>query len=204
MKKSKLLYAGIFLFAGFVLASCSMSVDIVKRQYSSGYYVHVSKKNPVSLASEPDAEKKFSMVQEVEGSNGQVKISEAVAMHESVNSNTSDDGVLAGKNEASVSYSGEVQNDFPVMAKDKFQAKKAVKRVRDISQSGQASDVPGILLVILCIIIPPVAILLVDGVGSPFWIDLIFWFLGAGGLAVSGLAGILWLIAVIYAFTVCF
>ncbi|MDQ3110767.1 MAG: YqaE/Pmp3 family membrane protein [Bacteroidota bacterium] len=34
-------------------------------------------------------------------------------------------------------------------------------------------DVSAVLLVILCILLPPLAVFLVDGIGLNFWLDLI-------------------------------
>jgi uncharacterized membrane protein YqaE (UPF0057 family) len=59
-----------------------------------------------------------------------------------------------------------------------------------------------ILLVILCFIIPPVSVAVVDGISTRFWIDLIFFILGwgvGGYFFRSGLAYLCTLVAIIYA-----
>jgi uncharacterized membrane protein YqaE (UPF0057 family) len=59
-----------------------------------------------------------------------------------------------------------------------------------------------ILLVILCFIIPPVSVAVVDGISTRFWIDLIFFILGwgvGGYFFRNGLAYLCTLVAIIYA-----
>lgn len=62
---------------------------------------------------------------------------------------------------------------------------------------------PTWLMILLCLFIPPLAIALAEGVGTPFWIDLILAVLGLGVIS-SGFFGLFWLAAVIYAFIVIF
>jgi len=62
-------------------------------------------------------------------------------------------------------------------------------------------------LVIIALIIPPLAVLIYDGIDRPFWIDLILWLIGIGvGSAIFGfgVAYILGLIAAIYALLIIF
>ncbi|HEY6161070.1 MAG TPA: YqaE/Pmp3 family membrane protein [Bacteroidia bacterium] len=48
----------------------------------------------------------------------------------------------------------------------------------------------GLVLVILCILLPPLAVYLAKGVGTPFWVDLI-------------LTLFFWIPGIIYALIVC-
>ncbi|MEW6467587.1 MAG: YqaE/Pmp3 family membrane protein [Bacteroidota bacterium] len=85
---------------------------------------------------------------------------------------------------------------------------KKIKRKLDRHVPGKGqpngeADLNTILLVLLCIFLPPIAILLTQGVGTPFWLDLIIWLLGFGAFGFPYL-GILVLVAIIYAFIVCF
>ncbi len=64
-----------------------------------------------------------------------------------------------------------------------------------------------LILVIIALIIPPLAVLIYDGIDRPFWIDLILWLIGIGvGSAIFGfgVAYILGLIAAIYALLIIF
>ena len=66
------------------------------------------------------------------------------------------------------------------------------------------ADLNIILLILLCIFLPPIAILLTQGVGTPFWIDLILFLVGVGALGGIYYLGICYIISVIYAFILCF
>ena len=88
-----------------------------------------------------------------------------------------------------------IQNLYPL--------KSIETKVRMIQEAaGASSDVMLILLVILCFILPPLAVYLFEGGGTRFIIDLILWIIGWGVgwyFFRGGLAGLCSLIAVIYA-----
>lgn len=74
--------------------------------------------------------------------------------------------------------------------------------------NGGDADANMIIMILLCIFLPPIAILIHEGVGTPFWLDLILWLIGGVWFfGVYGNVGFLWilgLIAIIYAFMRCF
>jgi len=88
--------------------------------------------------------------------------------------------------------------------------KKRVKIASEFSnRNGDGgSDINTIILILLCLFIPPLAILLVEGVGSPFWLDLILYIIGAswfgGFYGALGFLWLCWILAIIYAIIICF
>ena len=77
-----------------------------------------------------------------------------------------------------------------------------VKEVKKQLQSRRSeSGIMLVLLVILCFILPPLAVGIFEGITTRFWIDLILWIIG-WGLGVWLLGGLGWIasiVAVIYA-----
>jgi len=66
-----------------------------------------------------------------------------------------------------------------------------------------STTTPEWLIIVLCILLPPVAVYITQGVGNPFWIDLTLAFLGLGILS-AGIFGLFWLAAIVYAFVIIF
>ena len=80
--------------------------------------------------------------------------------------------------------------------------KHSIPTVVSTARQSTESTLMLILLVILCFIIPPVSVAVVDGISQRFWIDLIFFILGwgvGGYFFRSGLAYLCTLVAIIYA-----
>lgn len=57
-----------------------------------------------------------------------------------------------------------------------------------------------VIMILLCIFLPPLAVLIVDGLKGPFWLDLLLFALGVGAYLYNPIAGLLLLLAIIYAF----
>ena len=78
---------------------------------------------------------------------------------------------------------------------------------QDMTRGSSSSGLVLILLVILAIFLPPLAVVIYDGVGRPFWIDLVLWLIAIGvGYALfgAGIAFLCGLIATIYALLIIF
>lgn len=206
MKKS--LYPFVLLVA-FVLTSCGTfrDVSIEKRHYRKGYYVHVrddrsTEKTAVAATDLPVEEK--ALAEKSTGENpGSV-----------VENSTQRETQALPENHGLKKYFQRLSDAKP------FKKGKAVFR----EQINQATTVQGpaaspaddddravalFLLIILAILLPPLAVLLADGVGINFLVDLIFWLLGFGFVVfISGAGfiylGIFGLIAIIYALLVVF
>jgi uncharacterized membrane protein YqaE (UPF0057 family) len=199
-----------------ILGSCGTSNDVVgggifqKRKYNKGFYwnrnANTKDSETVKFEEVKGSDVEYAMEQEsassaitVQDAYASVETSQDVA---SVNEGEvavtmNDAAVVSVKNSAA----SEVANSETSTGKfSVFKAKKeAVKFVKKNSSS-PASDVATILLVILAILIPPLAVLLFEGITSRFWIDLILAILGWGAYGILG--GIFWLcglIAIIYA-----
>jgi uncharacterized membrane protein YqaE (UPF0057 family) len=199
MKTNNIITAGFALLLGVIFTSCSTSIDIAKRQFSNGYYVHVNSSKhqaetvAVSKKAEPMvAEDNTSMATATAQENNSIPAKEAIV------SNVS-------------SFSASVENKQPVSVRKKrgdavasadvtsvanntLESKKQMrsqKRADRIANHLMRGDAPGIVLILLCIFLPPVAVGIVNDWGSKFWIDilltLLFYFPG-----------------MIYAFIVCF
>ena len=105
-----------------------------------------------------------------------------------------------------------VQEKTRMPTKLKNSVKKVIDRTKsltpqDMTRGGSTSLLVLVLLVIIALILPPLAVILYDGVGRPFWIDLVLWLIGIGvGFALFGPLGayLCALIALIYALLVIF
>lgn len=198
-----------------IVASCSVSQNTVgggvfqKRKYTKGFYFNRHSNGKAASSDESSVlrkEDKEEIAQQRE---------EEKAVVTTVSYSVSQDVESASEvivNEKDETVSDEVNNDAaPILKeekgsngmtqvspeKDHFSVKKH-SRLKSVDTS---DPVMLILLVILAIIIPPLAVLIYEGVTKRFWIDLILAILGwAIGFAILGASGwLLGLIAVIYA-----
>ena len=191
--KTKQLFIPFFAVISVVLASCS-SIDIVKRHYSDGYYVHVNKtkhtKDEIVSQKKNDFNSSAAELINITADNSSSEVETF---------NGTQTAVAASDNRPSISkeelfslneniVSNKVKTDFGFRKHFSF-AKKEGELLRHHASRG--SDVPTVVLVLLCLFLPFIAVGIVDDWGTRFLISilltLLFFFPG-----------------VIYAFIVCF
>ncbi len=199
----------IFLVA-IIFSSCGTFKDVTieKRHHRKGYYVHVhqdrEKQNEVvSVNQNPQNEvASVSLEEEKIAPVGEVSPREAISA-------TPNKAFTKEKSKKNVVTSTPFKKGSAV-----FQEKDPVESTKPApekpAQDGDDEHVVALfLLIILAIILPPLAVLLADGFGIHFLVDLIFWLLGYGFiLFIPGggyiYLGIFGLIAIIYALFVIF
>ncbi len=201
-------YLFVFLIA-FIFSSCGVfrDVSIEKRHYRKGYYVQVREdrviEKPVAQETKPEKEQ-VRVAKAAEENNATVGENISRPTMPVANSNT-----LVKEKPKYFSTPQPFKKGKPV-----YKEKETVTAPQPVKPS-PAHDgddehaVALFLLIILAIILPPLAVLLADGLGVHFLVDLIFWLLGygfvvfipGGGFIYLGIFG---LIAIIYALLVIF
>jgi uncharacterized membrane protein YqaE (UPF0057 family) len=200
-------YLFLFLIA-FAFTSCGVFNDlsIEKRHYRKGYYVDVRKDRVIekTVAQEKQAENE--------------EIAATVPPEEN--------NTAVGENIAHQAPTPEVSNTLVKEKTKRFsppsifkKGKAVVNEKKSVATPKPVEPAPAhddtdhavalFLLIILAIILPPLAVLLADGLGVHFLIDLILWllsfgfiiFIPGGGFVYLGIFG---LIAIIYALFVIF
>jgi uncharacterized membrane protein YqaE (UPF0057 family) len=211
MKMRVILSAAIL--GSLILGSCRSSNEVVgggiqKRKYNKGFYWN------------RNANTKDSETLKDEGVKGYEESIAFVEEKSNVNTNDAYNAVATNSDMASVNEteivntnrrvanttSNEVVSTVPEKSRKTSKIsvfkvqKEAVKLVKK-NPSSPVSDVDTILLVILAILIPPLAVFLVEGVTTRFWIDLILAIIGWGvGIWLLGNLGwICGIAAIIYA-----
>lgn len=206
-----------------ILASCSTSNDVVsgrgiqKRKYNDGYYISLGKKF--------NKTNKDVKVEEVVLSEETAENFKSVPTNTSEISNTPATAIESGSNgevlapisnidEAALPTTSEIEteeneisNRIEVVKEETVSYKPgrvySPKMIKTkVSESaGADSTVMLILLVILCFILPPLAVFIFESASTRFWIDLILWLLGwgVGWWLLGGLGGLCTLVAVILA-----
>jgi uncharacterized membrane protein YqaE (UPF0057 family) len=191
MKKTTFTLSVIFLAALF-FASCSnlKNFSIEKRHYGKGYYVNANGKRDVK------AESNAKEVAALNETQNAVAVQEEIAAVKTPVAKV-EIAPVAEKPVAKTAVAPK-QNHVttrPAVADQKTTTSEEQKAIRSITknktQPSASDDVSAILLVLLCILLPPLAVYLVDGIGTSFWIDLI-------------LCLLFFLPGIIYAFIVCF
>ena len=199
--------AATLLFA-LILSSCSTlkNTDIAKRRYNKGYYIAVrdQKTKTEPVATHPVNKKTDNVVstaapeETVKAAPAQTEVIQPVSetaktnVTSATNSKKSEPTVAATseKKESVKKHSG-LRN--PVIKQKTWSASK--------STGSAASDLDLIILIILAIIIPPVAVYLVEGASKMFVITLILCLLSfTGFIFVFGY--LLWFVAMLLALLV--
>jgi uncharacterized membrane protein YqaE (UPF0057 family) len=195
MNKYYLFIAFAFLL---IFSSCS-SLRIEKRHYNKGFYVDFGNDKKSSAAvDQVDHQEKVSVetapqsVQE----NSDVQASTELNSADVERSIASPTNTVDNERPAAASTTDDavLKNDATTVEKNT--AAQSVPADND-------SDVALILLVILAILLPPLAVFLVQGASKWFWVTLILCLFGGGIFFVPYLGG-LWLISVIIALFVVF
>jgi uncharacterized membrane protein YqaE (UPF0057 family) len=194
MKKISLLS----LLAVIAFSSCKMAGDlqVEKRHYGKGYYVHVRDNHSEAVVTE----NKTSTLPLPE--NAVAVNTKNTATNEKINTTIENKNSIVeprakaeNSKHTSVLSRPENKNVNPVKAK----VQKIVATAKK-SSSASSGDTNEIILVILAILISPLAVYLKEGVTTRFWIDLLCWIFG-GGLAFSPFfyGGLLLLFAIVFA-----
>lgn len=197
MKNSKKLNGCFLIILALGFASCS-SIDIVKRHYVNGFYVHVNKK--MSTVKMEQAEEKVKP--------------ETVSVNESIDNIFADisggSSFASEANNLSAAFTEVPQmktpatsisdHSFAFIHNSQNQAEtkrverkimKLEKKLHKVNFQSTKGDAPTIVLILLCLFLPFIAVGIVDDWGTRFLISLL-------------LTLLFWLPGVIYAFIVCF
>ncbi|MFI5163936.1 MAG: YqaE/Pmp3 family membrane protein [Bacteroidia bacterium] len=210
MKTKKILIANFILAIAVVFASCSSSVEITKRTFNNGYYVHVIKNKPVTEKNETTASNRQNIIHPVvskEAENKNIVIANQNATiadpTEKKTENTIDNSAVASVNKGSApsvkkSFAFALAeeeniltsyNNKQVLKKHFYTIGERKNLVRNNFFKG--SNTPEIILILLCIFLPFIAVGIVDNWRTRFLIDLL-------------LCLLFYLPGIIYAFIVCF
>lgn len=206
MKTTTYLFA--FLVA-FIFSSCGMFNDlsIEKRHYRKGYYVQKrgdrTTEKAVVKEEESDATESIAAAKTAEENNASVGENSTQPTQAPATANSF--AKEKSKKHFSPPAVFKKGKDFVNRTIPTVSSKPATPAPHDDGEAAVAL----VLLVILAILLPPLAVLLADGFGIHFLVDLIFWLLGfglvifiaGGGVVYLGIFG---LIAIIYALFVVF
>ena len=215
----------IALFLAIIfLASCSTSNNVAsnkliqKRKYKKGWHVNSTQKIEKTANSEEVAytdEVESKEESEPESTVAEDQTTETTNTEDNPESDLAQEifddqnNVVESNYEAQNSNSDEVSlvnNEVSVQEiSNKPLINTSVKNeVVNQSQSSD-SDIALILLVILAFILPPLAVFLVRGVGTEFWISLILFLVAIGGFAfIGGVAGLAAILGLVYALLIIF
>lgn len=194
---NKKYYFFVFLAVVIGLSSCK-SLRIEKRHYNNGFYVDFGNdKNAKATPGNSEAEQVVTV--EVAPQPVEENSDRAIpATSTNSNSVPSTSGSSAVSDEIINAPSQDKSTGTEV---DQQEDATRVESDAPVSPNGGDSDVALILLVILAIILPPLAVFLVEGTSKWFWVTLILCIFG-GGIFFTPYLGGLWLIAAIIALLV--
>jgi len=191
MKKQSLL---IFFAVSLFFVGCT----IEKRHYNSGYHVEwLSQKGKVKKAepvAQPEKENEQSLaVKQEDSSTNQESFTEAPVVAEPITAPMVNETVAENAERKVVKQKSQKQaqkrEDTLNQVKVEKSTSKSVGKgfstessLSDMDSSSSPTEVDVIILVILAILLPPLAVFLHSGIGTPFWISLIltllFWIPG--------------------------
>lgn len=174
---------GAALAFGLLITSCNTTIDIAKKRHSNGYYVSVSNGKNVEVTSSKTVEAKTIKLEN--------KIAKAVEASLVAKEELTNDIIVSAKEEVikdiikTVSSQTTISNENTIATNvaSKKQLSQEAKTFAQVAAKQPADDgVYKLLLIILAIILPPVAVLLVKGIGGHFLISilltLLFWLPG--------------------------
>lgn len=202
MKKSLLI---ILLAVAFVFSSCNYlgNLQIEKRHYSKGYYVHYSGNRSDNAAVSVNDETIAAVNENAAASKPEIvneEKQEATQSHSSILPVKKESAASNKKNKPELlKKDNGVEKNRPVISK--------LKQLTQPKESSPAAseDLGLLLMVILAIFLSPIAVYLKEGITNRFWLDLICWLLG-GGLIFSPFfyGGALLLFAIVFALLIVF
>lgn len=205
------------LVAVVLMFSCATSNDVVsgrfiqKRKYNDGFYIANGKRFNKTDKVKTDQNDELVYTDSKTETTKEAPVKNGAPVELQNNVPASEPLIIAETPEVKTENVAEQNSDIAVKNEEnneevsvKSERKKEVKTIQTklSENAGSSGDVMLVLLVILCFILPPLAVFLFEGATTRFWIDLIlaivaigfgWWFFGPG---IAGLCG---LIAVIYA-----
>ncbi len=174
MKKSALLFSVIF-FAALFLSSCAhRNITIEKRHYGNGYYVHTTGKihHDKTVKSETAIAIQENQAPEEKAEVVRSKKEEAAPVAVSTSASSEKKSAKTKHSTAKEVIAEPVR----VIEKNTTETA-ATEPVRQIgkkkSTPSTAGEVDMVLIIILCFLLPPLAVYLSEGITTNFWIDLI-------------------------------
>ena len=188
MKKTlKIILLSVFLLP-LLFTSCSTSLEVSKRKHRKGYHVNWVK---APKSSQEQTSSKYDVVEPEAKKITEVDVQDA-ELQELTKSSTSNDQVTHQEevNVKEVDTKERNQTAVSEMSRKERRAlmKSFRKEVKKLRKKGAHSldvdddDVKTILIVVLCFLLPPLAVYLLAGLGDKFWISLIltllFWIPG--------------------------
>lgn len=204
----------VLIAAALVLPSCSTfdNLRIEKRHYGKGFYVSVNDRHadgqaPVTTdapgATTP-AENDAAVKENNAPAEQNSPQSEVAATSSPASSSTAEENNSPDNSSPADVKVVEKEDAFAPVKKMKEVTRQAAEKV--VAQHEEEDMLVLVLLVILAIILPPLAVLLKDGLGVHFLLNLLFWLLGFGFiLIIPGgyiYLGIFGLIAIVHALLV--
>ncbi len=187
----------LFLAAtGIIFSSCNGKYTIAKRKYNKGFYVSRSSGNDsktnvtsinktIKVSHTENIQQEIVLVPKNEVLKTENSITEPVLTKSFTSTEKNNRKITAKPNEIASTDAKPVLETKVIKSID-------VTKKETKNTSGSGSDVNKILLIILCIFIPPLAVFLFDNkLSTNFWIDLILTFL-------------FFLPGIVFAFLVCF
>lgn len=205
------------LVAVVLMFSCATSNDVVsgrfiqKRKYNDGFYIANGKRFNKTDKVKTDQNDELVYTDSNTETTVEAPVKNEAPVELQNNVPAAEPLIIAETPEVKTENVAEQNSDIAVKNEEnneevsvKSERKKEVKTIQTklSENAGSSGDVMLVLLVILCFILPPLAVFLFEGATTRFWIDLIlaivaiglgWWFFGPG---IAGLCG---LIAVIYA-----
>lgn len=182
--RKKISIASIIAF-GAILTSCSTTIEVAKKRHSKGYYVSISKGNKNVKTKDVESN---NVVERMNTSTAQVQVEKTT-----IQPLQSEKTITVATAEKTTATNTTIDNSISEVKKPSLLTSlKSVKKLKkefkksnsvaaDVSDS--SDDVNQLLLLILAILLPPLAVFLVKGIGTAFWISLIltlllFWLPG--------------------------
>jgi uncharacterized membrane protein YqaE (UPF0057 family) len=173
----------------FILSSCGGPLSITKRHYNSGFYVETSGRSEHDASTKP---KTLARKQESKPISTKLPIS-------SVKTETTVNNTVSAS--AETKYAGRIPKHIAAVQTPVSKAvtpfavagkEKSVSNIFVHSNKNRSMDDHQLLILVLCFLLPPLAVYLKDNdLGLNFWIDLI-------------LTLIFWVPGIIFAIIVCF
>jgi uncharacterized membrane protein YqaE (UPF0057 family) len=197
----------LIIACAFAISSCDRLKDIriEKRHYRNGYYVHVGDNKATEKTAQsivPTEEKTA-----VAPFSSEEKTASVVEKNTQQKSVSKTEGNSADKKPIKKPLAALSKKAGPVFQQPVKQRISHFAKSLSAKGDGDENAIALFLLIILAIFLPPLAVILKDGFGLPFVLDLLFWLLGFGFvifIASNGVIflGIFGLIAIIYALLV--
>lgn len=178
--KSILSISSVFVLLAVLVSSCGSMLNITKKRHSNGYYVSIGNdyhKGKTKADSKRNSKKDVAALIENKSKENNLAIN-LEGSQELNQENEKTGAQLQAEN-----LNAEQQADAEEFSKMSTLKKiKALKQLKKQSKADDNADIALMLLVLLAILLPPVAVYMKRGVGTPFWISIIltllFWLPG--------------------------